>query len=81
MYFLDDQIPPDQFIKLTEQLQQFPSSDKKDVIDVLSQGNIVRRDRGKAKKQQDEPIQKTYVNKITGEKVTVKRNHHRPRRF
>jgi phage terminase large subunit-like protein len=37
IYFLDDQIPYDQMMKLTEQLQQFPESTLKDVIDVVSQ--------------------------------------------
>lgn len=46
LYFLDDQIPYDQMIKLTEQLQQFPNSTYKDVIDVVSQWVIVFRDHG-----------------------------------
>lgn len=52
LFFLDDQIPIEQMSKLHEQLQQFPSSSKKDVIDVLSQMAIVFRDYGKSESQQ-----------------------------
>jgi len=37
LFFLEDQIPHDQMAKLLKQLQEFPETDKKDVIDVLSQ--------------------------------------------
>lgn len=45
LFFLEDQIPHDQMAKLLKQLQEFPETDKKDVIDVLSQGQIVWRER------------------------------------
>ena len=45
LFFLEDQIPHDQMTKLLKQLQEFPENDKKDVIDVVSQAQIVWRDR------------------------------------
>jgi len=72
LYFLDDQIPYEQMQKLVEQLQQFPNSNKKDVIDVLSQWVIVFRDWGIAEDQnKPKPQPKQKFNPITGQKMQV----------
>lgn len=66
LFFLEDQIPHDQMIKIVEQLQQFPTSDKKDVIDMISQAMIVfRNQKIQNRHQESNKEPKTYVNKIT----------------
>lgn len=72
LFFLEDQIPHDQMAKLLKQLQEFPETDKKDVIDVLSQGQIVWRERG-VKKDDRERKQREFFNPMTGERVKVGR--------
>ena len=72
LFFLEDQIPHDQMAKLLKQLQEFPETDKKDVIDVLSQWQIVWRDRGVKRSDTQKTTSRTFFNPITGESVSVK---------
>lgn len=72
LFFLDDQIPFEQMTKLTEQLQQFPNSNKKDVIDVVSQWVIVFRDGWIAEDpNKPKPQPKQKFNPLTGQKMQV----------
>lgn len=72
LFFLDDQIPYEQMTKLVEQLQQFPNSNKKDVIDVVSQWVIVFRDWGIAQEPNKAPPKpKEKFNPITGKKQQI----------
>lgn len=72
LFFMDDQIPYEQMTKLVEQLQQFPNSNKKDVIDVVSQGVIVFRDGNTAEDpNRPAPPPKQKFNPITGQKMQV----------
>lgn len=68
LFMLEDQIPMDQMAKLLKQLQEFPENDKKDLIDVLSQSQIVFRERG-VKKSDKQKKKTTYFNPMTGQKV------------
>lgn len=83
LYFLDDQIPYDQMIKLVEQLQQHPYSTKKDRIDVLSQWAIIFRDWTIAEDQRDKEIKKPIqkFNPILWRKVDVKTDKYQHRKF
>lgn len=71
VYFLDDQIPYDQMQKILEQLQQFPHSTKKDVIDMISQAAIVLSNSWTTREKNKEPVKRTYVNRITGKEQIV----------
>lgn len=74
LFFMEDQIPYEQMNKLTEQLQQFPNSNKKDVIDVLSQGVIVLRDWGTPIDAPQYRWSREKFNPITGQKMQVGRS-------
>lgn len=67
LFFLEDQIPLDLMGKFLKQLQEFPDTDKKDIIDVVAQSQILFRERW-VKKDDKEKKMRERFDPIAGKK-------------